>query len=359
MRRSRLSSCLAALLLLAPVATGARAAERFDSVAAALEQGIEAYKGGYYGIAVDALQHAAQKDDILALFYLGRIYSNNTTAFTDHPRAYKLYQRIVSLYGDIDPDRMHHARFVAKALTAVAGYVLKGLPEIGLRPDAARAAQFLTTAASVWNEPDAQYELAKLYLRGEGVPADPEFARHWLIVLTKKGHAPAQAYFADMLWRGRFVPQDKNQALALITLAVENAPPEDRVWIEDIYQNIFCGTSMGTRRQANGLVAVWSRAFGRPEAPAGRSSLGALLPRATRACGNGEAVPMPLPIGAARDADLLPPKPQTEAAVRPASPPAIAPPRMASEAPASGFVQGSTSMGLIDAGAKTLSKPSR
>ncbi len=334
----------------------ARAAERFSSVEEAVEQGIEAYKGGYYEIAITPLEFAANKNDILALFYLGRIYANNFAAYTDHPRAYKLYQRIVTTYGDIDQDRRHHARVVAKALTAVAGYILSGLPEIGLKSDPWRAAQFLSTAASVWNEPDAQYELAKLYLRGEGVRADPELGRHWLIVLSKKGHAPAQAYFADMLWRGRHVPKDQNQALALITLAVENAPPEDRVWIEDIYQNIFCGTSMGTRRSADGLVARWSRSFGRPDIPSGRNGLDAVLPQATRACGNGEAIPMPQPIGAARDADLMKKSEVPQVVKRVAPAPVPAQPRVASDAPSSGgFMRGSADMGIMDAGAKTLS----
>ena len=37
----------------------------------------------------------------------------------------------------------------------------------------------------------------------------------------------------------------KGAALALIRVAVANAPERDRIWIEDIYQNIFCGASSG------------------------------------------------------------------------------------------------------------------
>ena len=53
--------------------------------------------------------------------------------------------------------------------------------------------------------------------------------------------------------------KDERRALALITMAVENAPPHERIWIEDIYQNIFCGTSQGTRKQADGIVASGAR----------------------------------------------------------------------------------------------------
>ncbi len=40
-------------------------------------------------------------------------------------------------------------------------------------------------------EPDAQYELALLYLRGHGVEHDPEQARRWLRLAAQQGHAPA------------------------------------------------------------------------------------------------------------------------------------------------------------------------
>jgi TPR repeat protein len=40
-------------------------------------------------------------------------------------------------------------------------------------------------------EPEAQYELALLYLRGQGVPHDPAEARRWLRLAARQGHAPS------------------------------------------------------------------------------------------------------------------------------------------------------------------------
>ena len=68
---------------------------------------------------------------------------------------------------------------------------------------------------------------------------------HYLSVLTEEGYPGAQALLAELLWRGRYVKKDERRALALITMAVENAPEHERIWIEDIYQNIFCGTLAG------------------------------------------------------------------------------------------------------------------
>ena len=57
---------------------------------------------------------------------------------------------------------------------------------------------------------------------------------------------------------------DGKGQIALITVSVENAPTHERLWIEDIYQNIFCGTTQGTRKQADGIVAVWRKVFSPP-----------------------------------------------------------------------------------------------
>jgi hypothetical protein len=111
---------------------------------------------------------------------------------------------------------------------------------------------------------------------------------HYLSVLTNEGHPAAQAFLADLLWRGRHVKKDERRALALITMAVENAPEHERIWIEDTYQNVFCGTSQGTRKQADGIVAMWKKMFARPAAPSERMGLGGL--EAQRKCGNGEVI---------------------------------------------------------------------
>ena len=82
-----------------------------------------------------------------------------------------------------------------------------------------------------------------------------ENGRHWLSRLSRSGHPGAQAFLADLLWRGKFVQKDQAAALNLIDVAVSNASPSERVWIEDIYQKIFCNAGEGVRLQATGRVA--------------------------------------------------------------------------------------------------------
>ena len=276
---------------------------RYASPQAAFEQGLGAYKAGYYEIAIPALKEAAARgaelNKFFAEFYLARIYSDNDSAFTDHAKAYMLFQKFADGNADVDPDDGQRAPFVAKALTALAGYLREGITQIGLRPDPDRAVDYLHHAATYFGDKEAQFELAKVYLRGTA--EDVKRGMHYLSVLTEEGYPGAQAYLADLYWRGRYVKKDERRALALIRVAVENAPEHERIWIEDIYQNIYCGASQGTRQQADGIVARWRKIFSHPSPSGDRMGLGAEL-QPQRACGNGEVVDIGRNAPAAKEA---------------------------------------------------------
>jgi TPR repeat protein len=287
----RISKLVLGLILSfsAPLVAGAETAP-FTSSREALKQGISAYQGGYYEIAIPALEHAAARDEFMAEYYLARIYADNSSSQTDHAKAYALFERIADEHLDADPDDDPRAPYVGRALTALAGYVRRGLPEIGLKPDPERAVFYLKNASTTFNDEDAQFELAKLQLKGEGMESNIPLGRHWLSRLSQNGHAGAQAFFADLLWRGKYVDADPVRALALISVAVENAPQHERLWIEDIYQNIFCGAGEGTRRQATGIVAEWGNRYGRKPENRDRSGLAQLTAGPVRTCRNGEQV---------------------------------------------------------------------
>jgi exopolysaccharide production negative regulator len=283
------SGILAALAIAAAGTAYAASGVKYASPQAAFEQGLGAYKSGYYEIAVPALEEAAAKGPELnrffAQFYLARIYSDNAGALTNHAKAYLLFQKLAEENVDADPDDGRRAPFVAKALTALAGYLRRGVREIGVRPDAERANEYLQHAATFFGDKDARFELAKHYLSRGG--EDVKRGMHYLSVLSEEAFPSAQAFLADLFWRGKYVKKDEQRALALITMAVENAPEHERIWIEDIYQNVFCGSSLGTRKQADGIVATWRKIFARP-ASNGEQGGPALQPQ--RTCGNGEVV---------------------------------------------------------------------
>lgn len=326
------------LLCLGAVGASAGTAAKYRSAQDALDQGIGAFNGGYYEIAIPALEYAADAHLFLAPYYLARIYSDNNGAHTDHAKAYESYMKLAEEHTDVDPDDDQRAPYVAKAMTRIAGYLINGLPEANLKPNPTIAMEYLREAAQFFRDEDAQFELAKLYLRGDGIESDVPYAKHWLSVLSQKGHAGAQAFLADLLWRGKYMQADPVRALALISVAVANSPPYERVWIDDIYQNIYCGAAQGVRKQATGIVADWRTRYGRKPDERDEIGLGTLNVQATRTCGNGEPVLFDMKnispdVSAAKTAPAQPivlPKPDT----------------------AGTLIKGASSLGIQDLGAR-------
>ena len=290
-QKRRVRFGFAALALV--VATGLVSAAEpvFRSPDAALRQGLGAYRGGYYEIAVPALEYAAEEDSLLAKYYLALIYSDNFGSRTDHVQAFRIYRSIVDEYAEVDPDLDPRAPIVGQSLTAYAKYIRRGLPTINLKPNPKRATDYFNNASMTFNNEDAQFELAKMFLAGEGVNRNRRLASHWLSVLSQKGHPGAQAFLADLLWRGKHMDADPVRALALIVVAVKNAPPQERLWIEDIYQTIYCGAPKGVRKQATGIVADWGKRYSRKtrRRPGGRRGV-SVDAQPIRTCQDGEYV---------------------------------------------------------------------
>ena len=302
MRISKLSLPVTLLFLALPLAAAASEAVTFRSPDDALRQGIAAFNGGYYELAMPALDAATTSFPVLGRYYLARIYADNEGAYTDHPKAFATFKKLAEELQDTDPDDDELAPIAAKALAAMSSYLRDGIAEANLKADVPAADQALQRAALTFNNEDAQFELAKVLLRGEGPKislsdgdgeeSKIENGRHWLSRLSRNGHAGAQAFLADLLWRGKFVPKDQASALNLIDVAVGNAPPHERVWIEDIYQNIFCNAGEGVRRQATGRVAEWHDRYGRQQERRAEKITGLedLAAEPVRTCSNGEPV---------------------------------------------------------------------
>ncbi|AGK57535.1 Sel1 domain-containing protein repeat-containing protein [Hyphomicrobium denitrificans 1NES1] len=306
MRIFRLAVAGSVAVFFAMLGSAFAAGVTFRSPDDAMKQGISAFNGGYYELALPAFEALEATKPQIARFYEARIYGDNEGAYTDHGKAYKIYAQLADELKDVDPDDDELAPIAAKALTAVSMYLRDGVSDAGVRPDVAAADRALQRAALTFNDEDAQFELAKVFLRGEGPEMagseDPsskiENGRHWLSRLSRAGHPGAQAFLADLLWRGKFVQKDQTAALNLIDVAVSNASPSERVWIEDIYQKIFCNAGEGVRLQATGRVADWHKRYGRsPQLRDDKDGLDNLSAEPVRTCANGELVrPMSAPV---------------------------------------------------------------
>lgn len=253
----------AALLAASVVSAHAEGEINFKTAPDAMQQGISAFKSGNFQIAIPALEYAEKRNIFPARYYLARIYGSNSTSLTDHAKAFILLHEFVQAHADTDPADYRKAPIVARAMTRLARYIRDGLPEIGVRADIDRAVEYFHHSATFFDDEDAQFELAKLQLVGDGMHRSQHSALHWLSVLSRKGHPGAQAFLADLNWRGEYTSHNPMRALILIELSIENAPEEDLVWIEDIYQNIFCGVSEDTKTKVSSVLTRWRVKFGR------------------------------------------------------------------------------------------------
>jgi uncharacterized protein len=290
------------------------AALTFVSPEAAYDQGLGAVRAGRPELAVKAFEFAGNNNHVPALYFLGVLFANNDDRVTDHAKAFNVFHRIVDKYAYVDPQTDFRSVYVVRAAVRLADYYRSGLPALGLKPDPREAVELLNHAATYFSDLEAQFQLAKMHLTGEGVQGNERYGLHWLSSLARKNHAGAQAFLAELLWRGKFVQKDPNQALVWSTLSVESAGDNDRIWIEEIYQTIYCGAAPGVREKAGQLVADWRR---RAPATTGstqpaqnvdrtmtpnrsasagqvRSDVGANV-AAVRSCANGEPVPSVVP----------------------------------------------------------------
>ena len=214
----------------------------------AFRSGARALKVGEKEKAITSLQYAAEKGHALAQWKLGRMYADGDGVPRDNLRAFKYFSRIADGHADDSPD-MPQARFVANAFVQLGHYYLEGIPNSQVRADPDRAWEMFSYAASYFGDADAQYSLARLYLEGTGTPRDPRQAVRWLGLAANKGQYRAQALLGSILFKGENVGRQGARGLMWLTLARDNATPED-AWITEMHDAAFKQASDDERAMA-------------------------------------------------------------------------------------------------------------
>src|SRR5690606_17047277 len=148
-----------------------------------------ALRAGETSKGMTALEYAAQQGHMGAEWKLGRMYADGDQVPKDAVRAFQYFSRIANRHAEDSPDAPQ-SRFVANAFVALGHYYLDGIPN-ALKADPDRAREMYWYAASYFAHPDAQYNLARLYLDGKGAPGDPRQAARWLGVAANKGQYQA------------------------------------------------------------------------------------------------------------------------------------------------------------------------
>ncbi|MBX9758462.1 MAG: sel1 repeat family protein, partial [Beijerinckiaceae bacterium] len=206
--------------------TGAAAvaiAPIFKDTRTALRQGLEGYQAGDFTASVQALKYAADGGQPLARWKLGQMYAAGDGVPNDHFTAYQYFTQIIRSFDDERADPRERS-VVASAFVSVGAYNLSGIPNTNVRRNPERAHEMFHYAATNFSDANAQYQLARMYLEGNGVTRDPRLAMQWLNAAAEKNHVDAQAFLGDILFGAKGGPQARRaRGLMYLTLAREAA----------------------------------------------------------------------------------------------------------------------------------------
>jgi uncharacterized protein len=219
----------------------------------ALRAGLADLKAGDADASVAALTYAAEGGQDLARWKLGEMYADGQGVPHDDLKAYHYFNQLVEDYDEDQPDRRNLSA-ISNAFVAVGVYCLNGIPNSDVRPDLERAHELFQYAATIFGDPNAQYNLAHMYMSGAGgLAKDNVAAVRWLAVAAQKGHAPSQALLGHMLFTGDGVPHQRARGLMWLEFAKDSAPDASGAWIHDLYQRDFASASEDERQAAADL----------------------------------------------------------------------------------------------------------
>jgi TPR repeat protein len=222
----------------------------------AFRAGANSLKNGETEKGVHSLEYAAEKGHAIAQWKLGRMYAEGDGVRQNDLKAFDYFRRIADSHAEDNPDTPQ-ARFVANAFVALGHYYLDGIPKTAVKADPERAREMFGYAASYFRDPDAQYYLARLYLDGNGVPADPRQAARWFGLSAQKGQCQAQAMLGAMLFSGEHVPRQAARGLMWLTVAKDNARTTDQAWVAKLYDSAYQQSTEDERALALKLLKRW------------------------------------------------------------------------------------------------------
>jgi hypothetical protein len=204
-----------------------------------------------------SLQYAAEGGHPIAQWKLGRMYADGDGVLRDDLRAFEYFSRIANAHAEDSPSAPQ-AAIVANAFVALGRYYLDGIPNSKIKSDPERAREMFSYAASYFGNADAQYDLARLYLKGVGTTSgvDSRYGARWLGLAAQKGQHQAQALLGQMLFNGDQLPRQAARGLMWLTLARDSATPEE-TWIKESYNKAIARASENDRAMALQMLEHW------------------------------------------------------------------------------------------------------
>lgn len=226
----------------------------------ALRSGNQMMREGRINQGLLALEYAAQRGVPGAIWKLGRIYADGEGVDIDQKRAFEYFRNLTKAHA-YDPPGTPHARFVANAFVTLGHFYLKGIAGTDVKPDPVVAHGMFRHAASYFGDPEAQFQVGRMYLEGAGTPKDAVQASRWLRLAADRGQRNAQALLGAMLFKGTGVSRQAAMGLFWLTVAKdavakEGGGPDDK-WITDTYSSAFAQATEDERVMAHSFLEGW------------------------------------------------------------------------------------------------------
>ena len=202
---------------------------------------------------VGALRYAAEQGSHAAQWKLGRMYQTGDGVKKDPKAAFEFFKQVADGYFDVRPGTPDW-QFTANAMVALGRYYRDGVPEAGIAPNAAEAQVMFTTAATYFDHPDAQFELARMYLQGDNSPGQVVQAARMLKSAVDAGHVGAEALLGHLLYEGQYLRREPVKGLTMMMDAERRANASDQKWIASLQEEAFALASEDERRAAMAAI---------------------------------------------------------------------------------------------------------
>jgi len=198
----------------------------------------DARKNGQEAEAVSVLKYAADQGNPAAQWKLGRMYETGDGVKRDPIAAFNIFKGITERFSGANPNSPD-GQFASEAMVALGRYYHSGIPLSGLAPDPYQARVMFTTAAMVFRNSNAQFELGRMNLDKLDGLHDAKLAARMLSLSSRKGHIGAKALLGKMIFEGNYFRSNPVKGLVMLSEAKLVADIQDFDWISELQEEAF------------------------------------------------------------------------------------------------------------------------
>lgn len=220
--------------------------------------GAKAYRAGNIQEAINRWTRAAEAGQETAQWHLARMFADGKGVPRDDKQAFRWFKQIVEDHADDEPGTPQ-GRIAGRALSELGSYYMSGIPDSDVKQDMPLAWRMFYQAASIFGDPEAQYQLGRMYLNGNGAEKNAALAAKWLKNAAEKSHMKAQAALGEMLFNSEGVSARRAEGLMWLSVARNQAKTADDEWVITLFEDAYTMASDDERMQAANYVRRFER----------------------------------------------------------------------------------------------------